>query len=322
MYKILKACLPLFAAVSLFSCTKVEKGFLSPNLYYLENPLYTTQGAITVSSSLIVDGSTTPMSVELLKVTDENGNDVTAMVTKEDSIQGFTGSVSYLDSTLALLNAKIATTAAVPLSVAQTGGRIQLTPATKYIPTGSYKVSVKATNVRGTRDLTDACTIIVSGSGAAFVDYGGTYAGAFDASSGSFLYGVGISGPEITYSKTDINKIVYKFYDKDGHLYNAKAGGITSRKLRWSMKEFDPYYPEVLTDTSVEYQFPNVPNQFPAFSNPGINGIIPRGTYGVFPAIPGAKNSTGSPVFVFLDNAFFEKGTFIITAHFSDISWK
>ena len=322
MYKILKACLPLSAIIIAGACSKVEKGFLSPNLYYVENPLYTTQGSVTVSSSLTVDGSTTPMSVELLKVTDENGNDVTDVVTKEDSIQGFTGSVSYTDSTLDLLNKKIATTAAVPLSVAPTGGRIQLTPATKYIPTGTYKVSVKATNVRGTRELNDACTVIISGSGAAFVDYGGTYAGTFDGSTGTFLYNVGISGPDISYAKTDINKIVYKFYDKDGKLYNAKQGGITSRKLRWSMREFDPYYPQVLTDSSVEYQFPNVPNQFPAFLNPGIGGIIPRGTYGVFPAVPGPQNSTGSPVFVFLDNAFFEKGTFVIAVHFTDISWK
>ena len=88
------------------------------------------------------------------------------------------------------------------------------------------------------------------------------------------------------------------------------------------MKEFDPYYPQVLTDTSVEYQFPDVPNQFPVYPNPGLPPIIPRGTYGVFPAIPAAFNSTGSPLTVFLDQAFLEKGTFIVTVKFTDISWK
>lgn len=307
---------------TVLACTKVEKGFLSPNLYYLENPLTTTQGSVTTSSPLVVDGSTTPMTVELLKVTDENGNDVTSIVTKEDSIMGFSGAVTYLDSTLELLNKKITTTAAVPISVNEMGGRIQLTPATAGIAAGNYKISVRATNMRGTRELMDACTIVVSGSGPAFVDYGGTYAGTFNAATGGFIGDVSVTNPQVAYNAGGTNKIVYKFYDMDGKLYNAKAGGITSRKLRWSMKEFDPYYPQVLTDTSVEYQFPDVPNQFPVFPNPGMNGIIPRGNYGVFPAVPAAANSTGNPVFVFLDNAFFQNGTYIITVKFTGISWK
>ena len=305
----------------LYACSKVEKGFLSNNLYYLENPLVTTQGAITVSSSIVADGSTTPINVELTKIVDSAGNDASAILGKTDSIQGFIGSVSYLDSTLALLNSKLATTAAKPFSINPIGGRIQLTPATQYVPAGTYTLSVKASNSRGTVDLPNACQIIINSTGAPFIDYGGTYGGQFDANTGLNITAVGVTVKSITYMPTAINKIVYKFLDRDGQVYNAKAGGITNRKGRWSMAQFDPYYPEVLTDTSVEYQFPSVPNQFPVFANSGINNT-PRGNYGMFPAIPQAHNSTPNPVFAFLDMAFFAKGTFIVTVQFTDVTFR
>lgn len=310
------------ATAFFYGCSKVEKGFLSPNLYYIENPLVTTQGSITVSSSLLVDGSTSPMTVELTKVVDAAGNDVEELLTKTDSIQGFTGSVSYLDSTLALLNSKLATTAAKPLSINPIGGRIQLTPATKYVPTGTYTISVRATNVRGTVDLPNACQIIINGTGSSYIDYGGSYGGTFDPLTGTNLYGIGVAPAVVEYYPSLTNKIVYKFLDKDGMLYNPKVGGITNRTGRWSMKQFDPYYPETFTDTSVEYQFPSVPNQFPVFSNPGIGGVIPRGTYGIFPAIPAAHNNSGHPVFYFADIAFLSKGTYVVTLKFTDVAWR
>jgi hypothetical protein len=311
------------AVLGIYGCSKVEKGFLSDNLYYLENPLVTSQGSITVSSPLVVDGSTAPMTVELTKIVDESGKEVSAIFSKTDSILGFSGTVSYLDSTLPLLNAKLATTAAKPFSINPSGGRIQLTPATQYVPTGTYTISVKASNERGSKDLPDACKIIINGTGDTYVDYGGFYGGTFDIANGNYFAGVGIAPPVVVYTASATNKIIYKFIDQTGKLYNAQANGLTSRTNRWRMKDFDPYYPELLTNNSIEYQFPLVPNQFPVFTNPGSAiGIVPRGNYGIAPAIPAAHNSTGLPVFVFLDMAFFTKGTYTITVNFTDISWK
>lgn len=303
-------------------CSKVVTGYLSTNVFYLENPLTTSQGSITVSSAMETDGSTTPMTVILKKVVDANGNDVDSVLRKTDSIMGFTGSVSYLDSTLTLLNAKLATTAAQPLSVNPVGGRIQLTPATQYVPTGTYTIDVQVTNARGTEYIPNACQIIINGSGSVDTVYGGTYAGTFDPASGTYLNGLNTPTISVQYTPNVPNKIVYKFIDKNGLVYNPLADGITVRTDRWTMKQFDPYYPEVLTDTSVEYQFPVVPNQFPVFINPGVNGVIPRGNYGVFPAIPQAHNDSGYPIFVFLDMSFFAQGQFEITINWSDVAWQ
>lgn len=316
------ACICLSLALVYMGCEKIEKGFLSDNIFYRENPLTTVQGSVTVSAPLVSDGSTNPLTVKLEKVTNEDGEDVTALVTKTDSIMGFSGSVSYLDSTLELLNKKIIVTAAQPLSVNETGGRIQLTPATQYIPAGSYNLDLAVSNIRGTKHMPNACTVIVSGAGSPDTVYAGTYAGTFSASDGTFITGLATPTVAVTYMPASTNKLIYKFLDKNGTVYNPQANGLTVRTNRWTMKNFDPYYPEVLTDTSVEYQFPIVPNQFPVFVNPGVNGVIPRGNYGVFPAIPAAHNDQGAPVFVFLDMAFFKTGTYIITVTFMDVAWK
>lgn len=310
------------AIAALFTgCEKVEKGFLSDNMYYVENPLTTSQGSVTVSSSIVADGSTGPLQVELTRVIDGKGNDVDSVLTKTDSIMGFSGSVSYLDSTLALLGKKIQTTAAKPLSVNSIGGRIQLTPATQYVPAGTYSIDIKVTNIRGTRTIPQACNIVILSAGSPDTAYAGTYAGTFNPSTGSFLTGLANPTIDVSYSATATNQIIYKFLDKNGKLYNAKTWGIGTRKNRWNMKQFDPYYPEVLTDTSVAYQFPSVPNQFPAFVNPGVNGVIPRGNYGVFYAMPAASNSTGAAIFAFFDMAFFKLGTFVVTVQFQDVTW-
>jgi hypothetical protein len=302
-------------------CEKIEKGFLSDNMYYVDNPLVTSQGSVTVSSSLVADGSTTPLHVELTRVVDDHGNDMDSVMTKTDSIIGFSGNVTYLDSTLDLLSKKIQTTAAKPLSVSPLGGRIQLTPATQYVPLGSYTIDVKVTNIRGTHTLAGACTIVITGSSSPDTVYSGTYGGTFDPSTGTFLAGIANPVINVSYSATATNKIIYKFVDKNGKLYDAKTWGIGTRKNRWNMKQFDPYYPQVLTDTSVEYQYPTVPNQFPAFINPGVNGVIPRGNYGTFFAMPAASNSTGASIFAFVDMAFFKPGTHIVTVTLTDIAW-
>lgn len=316
------AYLSLVLILNVISCTKTEKGFLSNNLYYVENPLVTSKGSITVSASIVDDGSTKPMTVKLTKVTDKNGNDVTDVLTKTDSIMGFSGSVSYLDSTLDLLSKKISVTAAVPLSVGSIGGRIQLTPATQYVPAGTYLIDLKVTNVRGTIDLPNACKIIINDDSPPDTIYAGAYAGKLNNTTFGYMGALASPLISVTYAPSAKNKLVYKFFDKNGNVYNAKAGGVFTRPSRWSMKQYDPYYAEVLTDNSVEYQFPSVPNQFPAFTNPGINGIIPRGNYGIFPAFPATSNDSGHPIFVFLDMAFFKQGTFVISTTFTDITWK
>src|SRR5579859_744614 len=260
-----------------FNCQKIQTGFLSSNLYYLQSPLIAPQGSITVSSVLQVDGSTAPMNVVMTKVVDSNGNRVDSLMAKKDSFPGFSGAVSYLDSNLALLSKKIVFTSAPALSVNPLGGRIQLTPATNNIPKGMYTIDIKASNVRGAVSIPNACKIIITSAGSPDTIYSGAYAGTLDNTTGAYAGALGNPSINVQFIPSAVNKIVFKWVDMNGKVYNAAAGGISARTGRWNFRNFDPYYPQVLTDTSVEYQYPTVPNEFPVFPNTGADGSIPRG---------------------------------------------
>jgi len=303
-----------------WGCQKVQTGYLSSDLYYLQNPLTAPQGSITVSSVLQVNGSTAPMNVLLTKVLDSSGNSVDSMMAKKDSFPGFADAVSYVDSTLDLLNKKIVYTTAAPLSVNPIGGRIQLTPATKYIPQGTYTIDIKASNVRGSVSIPNACKIIITSAGSPDTVFAGAYAGTLDKTTGAYLAALANPSVNVQFYPSAVNKIVFKWVDMNGKVYDAKTGGVGVRSGRWNFRNFDPYYPQVLTDTSVEYQYPTVPNEFPVYPNTGADGTIPRGNFGCFFKLPGA-NSTGGPIFTFTDIAFFTQGLYVVTITQPDVSW-
>lgn len=308
-------------AVMVAACEKVVHGYLSDQIFYQVNPFDVQQGQTVVSASLITNGSTQPLHVQMLALKDENGKNVDTAFTNPQLIKTFTSTVTYLDSTLDLLNAKLKDSLVAPFSIAEIGGRLQFTSATKYLTGGTYHLDISVSNVRDTKVLTDACTINI-GDNAAYVNYGGEYTGTFDPLTGGYIADAGAPVITVDFTPGDAGKIIYKFVDKNDNVYNPKANGLTLRTNRWTMKNFDPYYPEVVTDNSIEYQFPEVPNQFPVFENPGINGVIPRGNYGVFPAIPASHTDLGSPVFVFMDLAFYKRGTYVVTTKFTGVAWK
>lgn len=301
-------------------CQKVQTGYLSSNLYYLQNPLTSPQGSITVSSVLQVDGSTGPVNVLMTKVVDSNGTDVYSMMSQKDSFPGFSDAISYTDSTLDLLNKKIVYTKAAPLSVNPIGGRIQLTPATKYVPQGTYTIDIKASNIRGSVSIPNACKIIISSAGSPDTVYAGAYAGTLDPATGGYVAALANPDVSIQFIPSSVNKVVFKWLDMNGKVYDPKTGGIDVRKGRWNFRNFDPYYPQVVTDTSVEYQIPVVPNEFPVFPNTGADGSIPRGNFGCFFKLSGS-NSTGGAFFTFTDLAFFTQGLFIVTITQPDVNF-
>ena len=61
------SCLSIVAFMAvLYGCKKIDKGFISDYMYY--SPLTATQGNVTASKSLELDGSSSPVTVKLLSV--------------------------------------------------------------------------------------------------------------------------------------------------------------------------------------------------------------------------------------------------------------
>lgn len=303
-----------------WSCQKTKTGYLSSDLYYIENPLIAARGANTVSGALQVNGSTTPIYVELVKAVDANGNGVDSLLATKGSFPGFSDAIGAGDSTLDLLNKKIIQVTAPAVSVSPMGGRIQVSPASKAIPMGTYTLDIKVSNSSGSVMLPGACKIVIGASIPPDTVYSGAYAGTLDAL-GNYSGGLASPSVNVQYFPSSSNKIVFKWVDKNGKVYNALANGIGVRKGRWNFRNFDPYYPQVLTDTSVEYQYPTVPNEFPAFPNNGSDGTTPRGNFGCFFKLPAGSNSTGGAMFTFSDVAFFSQGLYVVTISLSDVSF-
>ena len=123
------------ALLIIYGCQKVPKGFISDNIFYNINPFTVSQGITTVSTGLVIDGSTTPLNVKLLAVRDMGtGKDASGILLKLDTIRVFKGAVDYNDSTEALLNLKLKDSTLAPFSVNGIGGRLQFTQATKFVP--------------------------------------------------------------------------------------------------------------------------------------------------------------------------------------------
>jgi len=303
------------------SCQKVVKGFLSDTIYYAVNPFTVPQGTTTVSAPLITDGSTDPMNVKLLGVRSlSTGKDAGSFFLSNDTIRLFTGLITSSDSTVALINAKLKDSTVAPFSVNQIGGRLQFTQATKYVPEDRYTIDIQVSNIRGTRIIRNACQINVVESVADTLLYK-----AYNRSDSAFTVFNTISASfldiKITRDPAGPNKIVYIWKDKNGQRFNPAKGEVKGRPARPSFKDWDPYYPEIKKDTSIEYNYPGGVPKFPIFEHPLLYPGFNDGLS--YYSVSGKHTDVGMNVnTTFSINYFATKGTYFVTITLTDITRK
>ncbi len=312
-YKI--SCLSILASIAmLYGCAKIETGFISDYMYYTPNPLVATQGNVTTSKPIELDGTSGPVTVKLLAVRNSvTGKDAPEFL-KEYMIQQFTGQITVADSTVALVNKKIQLKPSVALSVNEIGGRIALSQATANIAVGDYVIDVQASNAKGTRTLLNACRIKLMPK----VHYAISTSPFYTTSDVGSETGFSASNflpITVTHDPTGPNKIIYKFLDKDGAVFNAAAGEITTRGDRGNMSQMNPYFPVVRTTTGLEWGFIQLPNGFPI--KDGANGT---GNYYRIPGQFTVENRNANPVF--FDFKVFSAGTFTVSVQIPAITRK
>jgi hypothetical protein len=305
--------------IMLPGCKKTPVGFISDNMYYNLNPFTVSQGITTVSVGLIADGSTAPITVKLLGVRDlATGKDASGYLLKKDTVKIYKSAITSDDSTLALLSAKLKDSLLAPFSVNPVGGRLQFTQATSNVPIGSYVIDVQASNIRGTKTLKNACIINVVPETADTLSYS-----AYSASDDKFINFVFLSASlmpvKITHIANGPNKFIFVWKDKNGHNFNPANGEIYARPARPVWKDWDPYYPEMKTDTSLEYGYPGGVPQFPVFQV--VNAYNWAG-YGLnYYTVSGKHTSSGMNANTTFTINFYETtGTYIITTTMLDVT--
>lgn len=255
--------------ITLCCCNKKEEGFLSDKLFYRANPFPAAKGRVTTSAPLETDGSTQSLLVKLLAVRDKTGAIATAL-TKEYEIPVYKAEIRSTDSTLGLLAQKLGTALYKPFDINEVGGRLEVTPASMFVDTGTYDFDIEASNVKGTKLLNSIAKVRITPA----VPFQLVRQFASTSTSGqesTFTTQTNFS-VAVERIPTGPNKIIIKFVDKNGALFNPKTGQVIPRAtlagttgLRYEFKQFAPYYPEEITDTALVYQYPEKTPTYPLF---------------------------------------------------------
>ena len=299
-----------------YSCKKPETGFLSDRLFYRNNPFAATMGRVTTGLPIEADGSTVPLNVKLVAVRDKNGAPATKMTT-EYEIAVYKGEVLPTDTTLAQLNAKLGVAKYKPFNVNPVGGRMEITPASVFVDTGTYDFDIEVSNVRGTKQLNSIAKVRLTPA----VDSQIVRQFASTSTPGQELLFTTQAAFSVTVQRIPgPNKIIIKFVDKNGNKWNPQNGEVVPRissplvtavGLRYNFKQYNPYYAEVKTDTAFVYEYPVKTPTFPLFT---LNNA-----YTVSYRIPNNFNDLNmniNPEFavrLFPLNAPYVDGTWIIT---------
>ncbi|HWK04873.1 MAG TPA: hypothetical protein VNS58_14630 [Puia sp.] len=303
-------------------CAKTIHGYLSNDIYYTVNPFQVQQGVTTVSAPLVLNGSSAPLHVELSALRDSAGNDADSILMKPQSILTYKSTVTVNDSTLDLLNAKLNDSLVRPFNIAETGGRLQFTAATNYVPTGSYTMDLTVSNINGVKFLKNACTIVIEPltitSSLGYFSYRPN-----DPTGTTQLFR---TESDPTYSNFDIThedtqgetKIVLKFVDKNGVPFNPNAGEVqywsNVDKSTTSFPQLNfwaPYYAPTYTDSTIVTKLPNIAVSFPYFD---LNNA--------YPAARGARIdnkitglSSNEVIHTVMYFTLYTVGTYYITYH-------
>lgn len=304
----------LSLAVAFYGCKKIDKGFISDFMYYTPNPLIATQGNVTTSKSIELDGSTGPVHAKLLAVRNKATGAAVPEMLKEYTIRQFTGQITAADSTVDLVNKKIVMKPSVPLTIGEIGGRIALSQATVNVPIGIYEIDVEVSNEKGTRILTNACTIELQEK-KHFITPGAPFYTTSDIGAETGFSAQSFLPLTISYDPSGPNKIIFNFLDKNGVAFNPAQNQVITRGDRGNFAQMNPYFPVVKTATSLEWGFIELPNGFPI--KDGNNGT---GNYYRIPGNATVENRNVNPVF--FDFKVFSPGTYIVKIQIPTITKK
>ena len=298
----------------LLGCKKVSKGFISDYMYYAPNPLIATQGNVVNSKAIELDGTTGPVKVKLLAVRNMDTGQPAPDMLKEFTIKQFLGQITSADSTVALVNKKIVLKPALPLEISEIGGRISLSQATANVATGNYVIDVQVSNIKGSRDILNACRIQLLPKAHYSLDAGPFFTTS-DPDTETGFSGQSPLPVTITYDSKGPNKIRFVFLDKNGTAFDPSAGQIVTRGDRGNFSQMNPYFSVVRTTTALEWEFIDLPNGFPI--KDGNNGT---GNYYRIPARFTVENRNANPVF--FGFKALSAGTFTVTIQIPAITKK
>lgn len=151
---IFRLIISIVLTTSLFCCQKPDVGFFSKEgIEMREDTLEVIRGIYQISGIPYVDGSTRPMTFELVAVRDlTTGNDVPEFIHKKYDIPLWSSAYNATtDTTMELVNQKLYISSENPLQINPRSGQLAFNSTTLNLPEGLYGVDVRATNSKSSK---------------------------------------------------------------------------------------------------------------------------------------------------------------------------
>ena len=297
-------------------CSKKQEGFLSDKLFYRANPFTAAKGRVTTSAPLEADGSTQSLNVKLLALRSPAGKPVDALM-KEYEIAVYKAEVRSTDTTLEQLNSKLGLAKYKPFNVNSIGGRLEVTPASAYVDTGTYEFDIEVANVAGSRVFNNIAKLRITPAVPSTITR--QFLSTSTPNQELTFVNLAASAITVTVERRDgPNQVIVKFVDKNNNIFRPSTGQVAPRvslptNLRYHFGQFDPYYPVVITDTAFVYRYPEKTPTFPLFA---LNNAYTN-SYRI-PSTANDLNLNLNPEFGVrlypTDNVPFVSGTWIITS--------
>ncbi len=139
------------------SCEAPEVGYISDNIYALEDTIFVPRGSFMTSAAPSVEGSTYPMHWEITGIKDKDGNPTNALFEEHEILIWKEAFNPHTDTTLALVEEKIELVGKPSILINEVSGEMAFTQATKFVPGNEdiFVLDVNVSNVRGERQLND-----------------------------------------------------------------------------------------------------------------------------------------------------------------------
>lgn len=244
------------------NCKKIQQGFLSETLRYTSPDLYCQRGlALVQSAKIFADGSTPPITFELLNLRDSSGKPLPEAFTTKYDVTVFKPGLSFnaeTDTTVALLNAKRETVSVYPMDFNTSSGQLSFNKAALNIPLGIYNFDIKATNSAGSRLYPSFGRIhVVDPTQEDMFLIEDNVNNAFDMSGAT----IPKRNPILKFSRVSADgaRIILKISDKNGAAFNPKKGEVIARGDRPTFLSYAKFNPVVFTDTALVCDFEVAP---------------------------------------------------------------
>lgn len=240
MKKIIKVVLLVITVVSLaLACRKIEVGFLSDYVKYGNTLITVPNGVGYTSAALVDDGSTLPLSIELLAMRNSSTGAIATDLITPRPLQTWKALYNYkTDTTAALVNAKIEMKDLPAFELNKVSGQFRFNPNTRFATGTDYEFDLRISNIRGTKDYPKIGKIKLAPF-APLTYVGGTNLGVTNQTTNVAIYSfvedinLQIAGTSLVETITKISTesapgitVILKVLDKNGTPWNPAAGEV------------------------------------------------------------------------------------------------